>query len=89
MVDPIIIFILFLGTAFLLSLFDKIHRGVSLTIFHLVLLFATLIAGQWLYKFIFTTQNPVMVFTAGFKPPFSINLRIGIEEAFLLFAVCH
>jgi formate hydrogenlyase subunit 3/multisubunit Na+/H+ antiporter MnhD subunit len=87
MVNPIIIFVLFLGTAFLLSLFDKINRKFSLGILQLVLLINTVIAGQWLYKFVFTSQTPVMIFTAGFKPPFSINLRMGLEEAFILFAV--
>ncbi|HHE40144.1 MAG TPA: proton-conducting membrane transporter, partial [Candidatus Cloacimonetes bacterium] len=87
MVNPIMIFILFLGTAFLFALFDKIHRKFSFAILQLVLLINTFIAGQWLYKFVFTSQTPVMIFTAGFKPPFSINLRMGLEEAFILFAV--
>ena len=87
MVEPILIFILFLGAAFLLALFDKVHRNLSLSIFYVILIVSTLIAGEWLYRFIFSSQQPVMIFTAGFKPPLSINLRIGMEEAFLLFSV--
>jgi formate hydrogenlyase subunit 3/multisubunit Na+/H+ antiporter MnhD subunit len=86
MVNPIYIFILALGAAFLLSLIDKLGRKVSLTIFYGVLAAMTAISAQWLVALLNGTKT-MMIYTAGFKPPFSINLQMGLEEAFFTLAV--
>jgi len=86
MVNPIYIFILALGAGFLLALFDKVHRKVSMIIFYAVLAAMTAISAQWLVALIGGAETE-MIYTAGFKPPFSINLQMGIEEAFFTLAV--
>lgn len=86
MVNPIYIFILALGAGFLLALFDKVHRKVSMIIFYTVLAAMTAISAQWLIALIGGAETQ-MIYTAGFEPPFSINLQMGIEEAFFTLAV--
>ena len=81
MVNPIYIFIIALGTGFLLSLFDKINRNFAMLIFFATLTSMAFISGQWFFALL-QGAEPQMIFTAGFKPPFSINLRMGLEEAF-------
>ncbi len=86
MVDPIYIFVIVLSAAFLLSLFDKAGRAVSMTVFYAAL---TALSGISVYWFLALLQGaePGMVFTAGFGPPFSISLRMGAEEAFFTMIV--
>lgn len=86
MVNPIYIFILALGAGFLLTLFDKAGRKVSLTIFYAVLAAMVAISAQWLIALLGGSET-AMIFTAGFKPPFSINLQMGMEEAFFTLLV--
>jgi formate hydrogenlyase subunit 3/multisubunit Na+/H+ antiporter MnhD subunit len=86
MVNPIYIFILALGAGFLLSLFDKAGRKVSLVIFYAVLAGMVAISAQWLVALIQGAET-TLIYTAGFKPPFSINLQMGMEEAFFTLAV--
>ncbi|MCK4530866.1 MAG: proton-conducting membrane transporter, partial [Candidatus Marinimicrobia bacterium] len=86
MVNPIYIFILALGAGFLLTLFDKAGRKVSLTIFYAVLVAMVAISAQWLIALLGGSET-AMIFTAGFKPPFSINLQMGLEEAIFTLAV--
>ncbi len=86
MVNPIYIFILALGAGFLLTLFDKAGRKVSLTIFYAVLAAMVAISAQWLIALLGGSET-AMIFTAGFKPPFSINLQMGLEEAIFTLAV--
>ena len=81
MVNPIYIFIIALGAGFLLSLFDKIGRSVAMLIFFATLASMAFISGQWLFALLGGAETQ-MIFTAGFNPPFSINLRMGLEESF-------
>ncbi len=86
MVNPIYIFILALGAGFLLALFDKAGRKVSLTIFYAVLAAMVAISAQWLVALIGGSETAI-IYTAGFKPPFSINLQMGLEEAIFSLSV--
>ncbi|OQY38936.1 MAG: hypothetical protein B6226_02850 [Candidatus Cloacimonetes bacterium 4572_65] len=85
MVNPIYILILSLAIGFLLSLFDKAGRKLSLTAFYSVLTFNVVVIGDWLYRLIFLASPTLVIETAGFKAPLSINLQLGINEAFILF----
>jgi len=85
MVSPIYLIVTALGTAFLLPLFDKISRSLSRTIFLLALAFMAYIAGSSLAA-AFQGASPDL-FTAGFTPPVSINLRMGVEESFAVLSV--
>ena len=81
MINPIYIIVIALGVGFLLSLFDKMGRKVSLSIVYLSLLAFIGISVQWFF-FAKANANPI-IYTAGFKPPFSINLRFGQVESFI------
>ena len=87
MVNYINIFVVFFGVAFLIALIDKLGRKVSLLITAVALVFNTYLSGYWLLRFIMDSAKPVSIFTAGFAPPFSINLQMGLEEAFILFLI--
>ncbi len=87
MVSPIYIIIILLGASFLLPLFERARRGVGAWMMILALLAAAMIPAGYLYRFAGGTGKTVEVFTAGFRPPLSINLRLGPAEAFLLFAI--
>lgn len=86
MVDPLYILAITLGAAFLLPLFDKMGRGVALAVFYTVL--AVMAAGSafWFVQ-LMNGASPMMVYTAGFQPPFSINLQVGMQEALFLLLV--
>ncbi len=86
MVNPIYIFILALGAGFLLALFDKVWRKLSLLVFFAALAGMAVISAQWLVSLI-NGGEVAMIYTAGFKPPFSINLQMGLYEAFFTLAV--
>lgn len=45
------------------------------------------ISGQWLWGLFNGTTQGIDVFTAGFKPPFAINLRMTMPEAFMTFMI--
>lgn len=81
MVGPIYIIALALGLAFFLGFFGKSLRTVSGFVMLAGLAFMVFISGQWLLAFLNESVVTQEVFTAGFKPPYSINLRMGIEEA--------
>ena len=84
MLSPIYIFIIALGTAFLLSLFDRFGRRVSILVFLLALTAMTAVSVTWTGLL---TGETLRIATAGFQPPFSINLQIGLLEGAALFAV--
>ena len=85
MVSPIYLIITPLLVSFLLPLFDRIHRKLSIVIFLSTITYTTLLSGYWLFSIIFARMQPAEIFTAGFSPPYSINLRFGLSESFLLF----
>ncbi len=84
MVAPIYIIATALGVAFLLPLFDRLGKTVVNLIFLATTAFLTFISAQWLYAFVLQGTAPVQIFTAGVKPPLSINLQMGLQEALLL-----
>lgn len=84
MVNPLNIFIIALGTGFLLALIDRFHRSVTTLLFYAALSGMVVIAGQWLIAIIRGAEAAV-IYTAGFQAPYSINLRLGLEEAIFVF----
>ncbi len=84
MVDPIYIIAIALGAAFLLPLFERSGKPVVNSIFLLTLTALTFISGEWLYAFLYRGMQTVQIFTAGVKPPLSINLQMGPQEALFL-----
>jgi len=86
MLDPLYIFILSLGSAFLLTLFYGLHRDLASLVFLATLAGITAICAIALPHFLLGAP-PVEILTAGLEPPLSINLRFGLQEAFLCLAV--
>lgn len=86
MVNPIWILIIALGIAFLISLFDKINKNIALLIFFSALVVIMAISAQWFFHLLYGGES-INIFTAGFAPPFSINLKVGLIEAVFLFLI--
>ena len=84
MVDPIYIFIVALASAFLLGLVNKASKSLASIIFYAALLAMLAISGDWLVRILAGASGKI-VYTAGFQPPFSINLYLGRIESFLIF----
>ena len=84
MVSPIYIIAVSLGIAFSLGFFKKASRNFTYSLMLAAMAFITFVPIQWLYAFIIHNQEPIQVFTAGFKPPFSISLQLGLNEAIFL-----
>ena len=82
MLSPIHIITISLGVAFALGIFGNIPKKVSAAIMLFALGIMTFISMQWAYALYFEHVQSVQIFTAGFKPPFSINLKMGVYEAF-------
>ncbi len=82
MISPIHIITIGLGFAFALGLFKGLGKNftAALTLLGIALMGA--ISFQWLFAFI-TSGATTEVFTAGFRPPYSINLLMGQNEAVL------
>ena len=87
MVGPIYIIAIALGLAFAMGLFGKALKNITGALLLTGLAAITFISGQWLWGFLNETVSTTMVFTAGFNPPFSINLQMGMEEALLTFII--
>ncbi len=83
MVSPIHIVSIALITAFLIGLGGKRHQNILMFILLIAVTAMMAVSGSWLAGIFFGRVNPVEVFTAGFKPPFAINLRMGLVEAAL------
>ncbi|RLD62196.1 MAG: NADH-quinone oxidoreductase subunit F [Bacteroidetes bacterium] len=82
MVAPIYIIAISLGIAFLIGIFRKSNKNVSGMLMLLALACMSFISAQWFISFMTSTQSPEYIYTAGFKPPFSINLLMGLNESF-------
>ncbi len=86
-----------LGTAFLLGLLNEQRRDLAYTLTLGALTMMSAISASWLVVFVATGAGAVDIFTAGTRPPFAINLRMGLTEATLtllinltgLFAAIH
>ena len=87
MVDPIYIVASGLGMAFLLGLIKKAGEKTSGIVMLLTLAFMAFVSVQWLISIAFDGNSPFYIFTAGFKPPYSINLLMGKAEAFFATAI--
>ncbi|HAG16382.1 MAG TPA: NADH-quinone oxidoreductase subunit F [Bacteroidales bacterium] len=87
MVGPIYIIAVALGLAFVMGLFGKSLKNLSEWAMLAGLGFMTFVSGQWLLEFMNNTRAVETIFTAGFKPPYSINLQMGIQEAFFTFII--
>ncbi|MBN1199243.1 MAG: hypothetical protein JXA23_07820 [Bacteroidales bacterium] len=84
MVTPVYLVVSLLGIAFALGILGKPLRKVAGVITLATMAFASYISVSWFMGLWFGEQSAAMVFTAGFRPPFSINLLMGFEEAFFL-----
>ena len=81
MVGPIHIVTVALAVAFASGFTGKNNR-MAVFLVYIALAVMTAISFGWLLHFIGNGQeNPIEIFTGGFRPPFSINLRMGFEEA--------
>lgn len=80
MVNPIHIVSIALGVSFALSFLGKKEK-VALWLVYLALAALTAISGSWLFHFIAQPGEAVQIFTGGFKPPFAINLQLGLTES--------
>ncbi len=83
MVSPIYIVAAALGVGFAIGVLGKLGKNFSGILALLTIGFMTFVSSEWLYAFYVGNQVPTYIFTAGFKPPISINLLMGPKEAFL------
>ncbi len=87
MVNPIFIVAIALGAAFLIGLGSSKTLNISRGFMLLAVAAMTAISGSWLWGLYSGSIQGMDVFTAGFKPPFAINLRMTMNEAFLTFMI--
>ncbi|MBN2765368.1 MAG: hypothetical protein JXR27_03280 [Paludibacteraceae bacterium] len=80
-ISPINVVAVSLGAAFFMGLLGKKAQTVSYILLLGALLFNTIVSGQWLYGLATNIIDAQQVYTAGFRPPFSINLLMGLDEA--------
>jgi len=88
MVTPIFIVATALGVGFAIGVLNKLGRNFTGGLVLAAIAFMTFISYQWFSAFTFgeTPANPY-VFTAGFKPPFSINILMGYYESVITLMV--
>ncbi|MFO8086190.1 MAG: proton-conducting transporter membrane subunit [Bacteroidales bacterium] len=81
MVTPIFIIATGLGLAFALGFIPKNNLNLTAVLSILGLLFMNFISGQWLFHYLSGHSAQEFIFTAGAVPPFSITLKMGLNEA--------
>ena len=81
LISPINIIAVSLGVAFFMGLLGNKAQRFSYYLLVAALLFNTVISLEWLYALANNLTDAQQIFTAGFKPPFSINLLMGLNEA--------
>src|SRR5215831_5203647 len=86
LLHPLNIFIVGLGGGFLIPLFYRLGRSWAATAFILALVAMTLICGHVLFVLLMGAA-PVEILTGGSKPPYAINLRVGLAEAIFAFSI--
>lgn len=84
MVDPIYIIAALLGIAFSIGFFGKKGENLAGYLSLIGLAFVSFVSMHWLYSFMTSDIQAVQIFTTAFKPPFSINLLLGKEEALFI-----
>jgi len=87
MVNPIYTIAVLLGISFLLGLFRKPGATLARVTALLALAYSLVVSVGWLLYFTNPGVQPFFINTGGAVPPFSINLRMGFEEAFLTSAI--
>ncbi|NOZ46392.1 MAG: NADH-quinone oxidoreductase subunit F [Chlorobi bacterium] len=87
MVNPIHIVSISLGVAFFLGFLRKANHNLTSTIMLLAFAANAFISAQWLWAFIYSNTEPFYIFTAGFRPPYSISLLMGRNEAIFTFLI--
>ncbi|MCB1516513.1 MAG: hypothetical protein KDJ19_02700 [Hyphomicrobiaceae bacterium] len=83
MVSPILIIAIGLGAAFLLGFVNEDRKGIAFALTLAALAAMSLIALGWTLAFAAGNAQTADILTAGFPPPFAINLRMGPAEAAL------
>ncbi|MCF8295577.1 MAG: hypothetical protein K9I34_05880 [Bacteroidales bacterium] len=83
MVGPIYIIVIALGIAFTLGLLGKASKSAGWVFVLAGLAAMTFISAQWLVALLEGSIQGIQIFTAGYKPPYSISLQMGLEEAIL------
>jgi formate hydrogenlyase subunit 3/multisubunit Na+/H+ antiporter MnhD subunit len=86
LLQPLGLYVLALAAGFLVPLFDRAHRHLATLLFLLTLAGMVAIAGINLLA-ILHGGGTIDIETAGFAPPFSINLRFGLYEGCFVLAV--
>ncbi len=84
MVEPIYIIAILLGTAFFLGFFGKKIKGIYAILSTIALAAVSFISIDWLIGIWNGNYEAIHIFTAGIKPPFSISLYLGLEEAVII-----
>ena len=87
MISPIHIITIALGTAFALGFMGKLSQKISAFIMLAAVGMLTVISAQWVYAFYTGAQETIQIYTAGFKPPYSVNLQMGYHEAVITFMI--
>ncbi len=89
MVSPIFSIAIGLGAGFLIPLLAQVkpreREGSVLAagLFYVTIAALIAIPAGWVLPLV-AGSDPVMVFTAGSRPPLSINLQLGVSEALIL-----
>ncbi len=86
LMQPLTIFVLALVSGFLMPLFYRARPAAAQLIFLLTLISMAVIAALNLLTVI-NGAPAIIIETAGFSPPFSINLQFGLFEGALVLAV--
>jgi NADH:ubiquinone oxidoreductase subunit 2 (subunit N) len=83
---PLNIYIVGLGGAFLIPLLYRFGRRWLPAVFVLALAAMTLISGVSLWR-LARGGMPIDILTGGARPPYSIDLRMGLPEAIFAFSI--
>lgn len=87
MVNPLYLVAMLLGMAFFHPLIDKLSKKVARILVTIALLVSVAIPLHWMTVLDLGSLQTVMFQTAGFKAPFSINLRVGVQESLFLMMI--
>ena len=86
LLDPLNIFIVALCGGFLIPLFSRLGKSWVATAFIMALVTMTLMSGYGLFKLLHGAA-PIEMLTGGARPPYAINLRMGMAEGVFVFSV--
>ncbi|WP_027577952.1 proton-conducting transporter membrane subunit [Bradyrhizobium sp. Ai1a-2] len=86
LLHPLNIFIVGLGGGFLIPLFYRLGKSWVAAAFVLALAAMTLISGYALFVLL-NGAAPIEILTGGAKPPYAINLRMGLAESIFAFSI--